>query len=192
MAAGIATAAGAFVPRTLDGSGAGGGRDGPNIVVVVIDTLRVDHVYGARALTPNMDALAREGLRFTRAFPEAMPTVPARNSILTGRRQFPFRDWHDYPGLMNTPGWTPILAPETPFTSVLRRAGYWTGYATDNPFLGWSSPYERFRRSFNRFARRGGQVGVAGSPYRVTERQLMHWLHPVIRGDPKVRERVQR
>ena len=42
----------------------------------------------------------RQGLRFTSAFPEAMPTVPARNSILSGRRTFPFRGWHDYPGLL--------------------------------------------------------------------------------------------
>jgi arylsulfatase A-like enzyme len=192
QAAGLATAAGAFAPRTLDSSGAIGRPDRPNIVVVVIDTLRVDHVYGARALTPNMDALVREGLRFTRAFPEAMPTVPARKSILTGRRQFPFRHWHDYEGLMAMPGWTPIRDGETSFTTVLRRAGYWTAYATDNPFLGWARTYEPFRRGFDRFVRRGGQVGVGGSPYRVSNRELMHWLHPVIRSDPKVRERVLR
>jgi arylsulfatase A-like enzyme len=192
QAAGLATAAGAFVPRTLDSSGAGRAPDRPNIVVIVVDTLRVDHVYGSRALTPNMDALAREGLRFTRAFPEAMPTVPARKSILTGRRQFPFRRWHDYPGLMAMPGWAPIRDGETAFTSVLRRSGYWTAYATDNPFLGWGRSYESFRRGFNRFAGTGGQVGVASSRYRVTERDLMHWLHPVIRTDPEVRRRVQR
>ena len=100
QAAGLATAASAFVPRTLDSSGAGGGSDRPNIVVIVIDTLRADHVYGPRAQTPTMDALAREGLRFTRAFPEAMPTVPARKSILTGRRQFPFRHWRPGRGLL--------------------------------------------------------------------------------------------
>jgi hypothetical protein len=64
--------------------------DAPNVLVVMIDTLRVDHVYGRAARTPYMDALAAEGLTFTRAFPEAMPTVPARNSLLTGRRMFPF------------------------------------------------------------------------------------------------------
>ena len=192
QAAGVATAAAAFAPSTLDSSGAGRRPDRPNIVVLVVDTLRVDHVYGDRAQTPNMDALMREGLRFARAFPEAMPTLPARNSILTGHRQFPFRGWHDYPGLLQMPGWRPIPEREAPFTSVLRRAGYWTGYATDNPFLGWARPYDGFRRSFDRFLRRGGQVGIAGSRYRVTERELKHWLHPVIRGDPKVRQRVER
>jgi arylsulfatase A-like enzyme len=188
--AGVATAATAIAPRSLDSS-ISRRPDRPNIVVIVVDTLRVDHTYGDLARTPNIDALTRDGLRFTRAFPEAMPTLPARNSMLTGRRQFPFRGWRDYRGLLQMPGWRPIRDGETPFTSVLRRAGYWTGYATDNPFLGWSRPYERFRRGFDRFVRRGGQVGIAGSNYRVTERELKHWLHPVIRGDPKVRERVR-
>ena len=61
----------------------------PNIVVIVVDTLRSDHVYGDSAKTPNMDVLLREGLRFTSAYPEAMPTVPGRNSLLSGRRMFP-------------------------------------------------------------------------------------------------------
>src|SRR5918992_2284798 len=191
QAAGLATAASAFVPRTLDSSDAGGGSDRPNIVVIVIDTLRADHVYGPRAQTPNMDALAREGLRFTRAFPEAMPTVPARKSILTGRRQFPFRHWRPGRGLLAQPGWSSIPDLESTFTSVLRRAGYWTAYVTDNPFLGWSASYERFRRSFDRYTRRGGQAGVAHSPYQVSEHELRHWLHPVIRNDPEVRRRVR-
>ena len=33
---------------------------------------------------------------------------PARNSILSGRRVFPFRGWHDYPGLIQRPGWSPL------------------------------------------------------------------------------------
>ena len=42
--------------------------DGPNVLVIVIDTLRADHVgaYGGRAQTPSIDALAKERLRFTR------------------------------------------------------------------------------------------------------------------------------
>jgi arylsulfatase A-like enzyme len=191
QAAGTATAATALAPRTLDSSGASAGHDRPNVVVLVIDTLRADHVYGGRAQTPNMDALAREGLRFTRAFPEAMPTVPARKSILSGRRQFPFRGWHDYKGLLAMPGWSPIPDLDSTFTSVLRRAGYWTAYVTDNPFLAWARSYQGFRRSFDRFERRGGQVGVANPRYKVSEGALAHWLHPVIRDDPAVRERIR-
>src|ERR671919_475372 len=105
--AGAATAATVLAPRTLDRGVAGARHDRPNIVVLVVDTLRADHVYGDRAQTPTMDALAKEGLSFTRAFPEAMPTVPARKSIMTGRRQFPFRHWRPGRGFVGQPGLAP-------------------------------------------------------------------------------------
>lgn len=159
------------------------------MVLIVVDTLRADHVYGNRARTPNMDALARDGLRFTRAFPEAMPTVPARNSILSGRRQWPFDDWHRHRGMVQEPGWEPFPRADVAFTTVLQRAGYWTGYVTDNPFLGFAPGYERLRRSFDRFVRRGGQTG--GSRAGVSDRELRHWLPPAI-DDPETRERMRK
>ena len=118
-----------------------------------------------------------------------MPTVPARRSILSGRRVFPFRGWHVYPGLLPEPGWAPLDDVGAAFTSVLRRAGYWTAYATDNTSLGFAPPYERFRRSFDRFARRGGQIG--GTAAGVSEAELRHWLPPALE-DPDTRDRVLR
>src|SRR5215211_2868096 len=117
--------------------------DRPNVLLIVIDSLRTDFVgaYGSHVRTPNIDALARDGLRFTRAFPEAMPTVPARNSILGGRRFFPFRGWYDRPGLIGQPGWSPLRDVPHSLPAVLRRAGFWTAYVTDNPFLGFAPPY---------------------------------------------------
>jgi arylsulfatase A-like enzyme len=164
------------------------GRERPNVLVIVVDTLRADYAYGPAARTPAMDALGREGVTFERVFPEAMPTVPARNSILSGRRMFPFNDWHDHRGLIAKPGWAP-LDPELAFTTMLRRAGYWTGYVTDNPFLGFSYPYEPLRRSFDLFVRRGGQIG--GQSAAVPERLLERWLHPATIDPPTV-QRVSR
>jgi arylsulfatase A-like enzyme len=161
----------------------------PNVLVIVVDTLRADHAYGDHARTPNIDSLIRSGLSFTRAVPEALPTVPVRNSMLSGRRGFPFRGWHDYRGLLESPGWSPLVDVEDTWTSALQRAGYWTGYVTDNPFLGFSEPYERLRRSFDLFERRGGQVG--GSARGVSRQELNHWLHPSIR-DPKAADRLRR
>ena len=164
--------------------------DRPNLVVIVIDTLRADHAYGRRAKTPNIDGLSREGVTFTRVHPEAMPTVPARNALLTGRRMFPFRAWHPYDGLPEFPGWAPIDDVGEVFTTVLRRAGYWTGYVTDNPFLGFARPYERFRRSFDRFVRRGGQVG--GRSSGVSAAELRRWLPHWLEREPDLKERVVR
>src|SRR5215211_1799879 len=83
---------------------------------------RADHTLGPRARTPTIDALARSAVAFPNAFPEAMPTVPARNSILSGRRMFPFRGWHEYPGLVTKPGWEPPERLSDLFPAVLGRA----------------------------------------------------------------------
>ena len=67
-----------------------------NAIVVILDSLRKDHVrvYGNdRIKTPSLDALSEESLRFTRAYPESIPTLPARRAIHTGIRTWPFRDW---------------------------------------------------------------------------------------------------
>ena len=176
-------AAAALAPLVDPGLSLAAGRTRPNIVLVIIDTLRADHVsaYGGRAQTPNIDALAARGIRFTRFYPEAMATVPARRSILMGRRAWPFRHWHSYPGLRGTPGWQPIDSDDTTFTSELKRAGYWTGYVTDNPFLAYARLYEPFRDSFDRFSKVGGLLGRDAPVESVTAADLDHWLVPELR-----------
>jgi arylsulfatase A-like enzyme len=166
------------------------GRDRPNLLLVIVDSLRADAVFENGIRTPAMDALARRGLRFTQAFPEAMPTVPARNSILSGRRQFPFRGWSDRRGLLSSPGWVPLEDTRSALPAVLRRAGYWTAYVTDNPFLGFAGPYAPFRRSVDRFARTGGQIGGNKPISSVPDHVLDHWLHPAIRDNARARRRV--
>ena len=58
-----------------------------NILLVTIDTLRADALssYGGRARTPNLDALAAAGARFTFAHSHAVVTLPSHTSLLTGR-----------------------------------------------------------------------------------------------------------
>jgi arylsulfatase A-like enzyme len=135
-----------------------------NILLVIVDSLRADHLgsYGnARVLTPAMDQLAAEGIRFTSVFPTAMPTVPARRSIMTGKVVFPFDGWQPWDGLGTTPGWSPIMPGEATLATELRRRGYWTGYVTDNPFLAYAPPFEPFRRSFHEFLTQGGQGRIS-------------------------------
>ncbi len=59
-----------------------------NVVIISIDTLRADRVgaYGwTRARTPALDALARAGTRFERAYATAPITLTSHASLLTGR-----------------------------------------------------------------------------------------------------------
>lgn len=134
-----------------------------NVVLIVLDSLRADHLrcYGAHGMrTPNLDEIARGGVRFTRVFPEAMPTVPARRSILSGRRAYPYRGWRPWEGMAGRPGWQPIRPGAETLVSALRRAGWWTAYVTDNPFLGYTRTFDAFRRSPHRFVRIEGQRGA--------------------------------
>jgi hypothetical protein len=64
------------------------GRDKPNILLIYADDLGYGDVscYGAkRLLTPNVDRLAREGLRFTDAYAPAATCTPSRYAMLTGQ-----------------------------------------------------------------------------------------------------------
>lgn len=69
-----------------------------NVVVIVADSLRVDHVgcYGSRVKTPNVNELAMEGTVFEQAFSEGLPTLPTRTTWWTGRYTFPFRGWQQF------------------------------------------------------------------------------------------------
>lgn len=131
LGSGVLGTAGCFGGEEDDAAlGADGGKpDGSNVVLIVIDTVRIDHVgvYGSeRVKTPNIDALAKQSLRFTRAAPEAMPTVPARRAIYTGRRSFPFRNWKAEPSLPQSPGWMSIPDHHVTWLEWAKKAGYTT------------------------------------------------------------------
>lgn len=67
-----------------------------NVVLIILDSLRRDHVgvYGSDWIkTPNLDALANESLRFTRPYPDSIPTICSRRSMHTGIKTWPFRDF---------------------------------------------------------------------------------------------------
>ena len=59
----------------------------PNVLLVVVDTLRVDHVglYDeASTTTPNLDAWANGGMVFEEAFAQAPWTLPSMATLFTG------------------------------------------------------------------------------------------------------------
>jgi arylsulfatase A-like enzyme len=69
----------------------GGGKPralaAPNVLFLVIDCLRADHLSATgypRPTTPNLDALAREGVTFTHAFAQATWTRPSVPTLLSG------------------------------------------------------------------------------------------------------------
>ena len=148
-----------------------------NVVVVVMDSLRADHIYGDGARTAAMVKLMREGVRFTNAYPEGMPTIPARRAIMAGRRTFPFRGWKPkWDDLPAQPGWEPVGSDGEMWTEVLRRNGWTTGYVTDNPHM-LLPVHKGFRARFDRVELVDGQVPVRKKPKRkVPEKQVDHFM----------------
>jgi arylsulfatase A-like enzyme len=124
-----------------------------NFVVVIVDSLRRDHVgaYGNDWIkTPNLDALAKECLLFTRSYPESIPTIPARRAIHTGVRTWPFRDWHPVSDDDFKPyGWAPVPEGQTVLAEVLSTEGINTNIVTDNLHL-YRASYD-FQRGFDTF-----------------------------------------
>lgn len=80
-----------------------------NVIVVILDSLRKDHVgyYGdMRIHTPNLNKFAAESVCFTKAFPESLPTLPVRRALYTGMRTFPNRHYVPRKGdNVLIPGW---------------------------------------------------------------------------------------
>jgi len=110
----------------------------PNIVLFLADDLGWHQLgcYGSRFYeTPNIDNLAKQGMKFTDAYAAAAVCSPTRASIMTGK----------YPARLHltdfikggspkdkkllTPEWTPYLPlKEKTIGEILRPAGYATGH----------------------------------------------------------------
>jgi arylsulfatase A-like enzyme len=165
-----------------------------NVVVVVMDSLRADHIYGRRARTPTWDKATSEALRFTRAFPEAMPTIPARRSVMSGKRIFPYRGWRPYKDLPPQPGWEPVGSDGKMWTEVLQEKGWTTGYVTDNPHM-LLGVHKRFRARHDRVQLVDGQVPLRRKPTgTVSDATLDRYVPPSLRGsrhEPRMKAYLQ-
>ena len=103
----------------------------PNIIFILADDLGVGDVecYGGKRClikTPNIDALASSGLRFTDAYVNASICGPTRRAIMTGR--YPWR----FGATTNNGPWG-FCGPrpntdKSTLGKLLKRAGYVTGY----------------------------------------------------------------
>lgn len=97
----------------------------PNIIVFYVDDLGYGDLgcYGAQGVsTPNIDKLARKGIRFTDAHSTASTCTPSRYSLLSGR--YAFRN-----NAAILPGDAPLLIEPGSYTlpAMLKKAGYQTG-----------------------------------------------------------------
>lgn len=113
-----------------------GVRQRPNILVITVDDMNADSVgvFGSAVpqVTPNIDSLARAGLRFERAHVQVANCMPSRNVMWSGR----------YPHSNRVEGFVSVPDPGYPtLAEVLHEAGYFTAIRHK---LKDSTPYRPF------------------------------------------------
>jgi arylsulfatase A-like enzyme len=98
----------------------------PNIIIIYADDLGYGDIscYGAsRVNTPNIDRIAKQGLRFTNAHCTSATSTPSRYSLLTGEYA-----WRKKGTGVATGDASAIIQPgRTTIATIMKRAGYATG-----------------------------------------------------------------
>ena len=107
-------------------------RGRPNILCIVCEDIspRLGSYGDTVALTPVLDRLAREGVRFTRMFDVSGVCAPSRAALITGMYPTAIGADHMRTSHEGVPGISPyevVPPPEVrPFTELLRARGYFT------------------------------------------------------------------
>jgi arylsulfatase A-like enzyme len=119
----------------------------PSVLVVLLDTVRRDHVgwTGGRAgLTPRLDALASRGVAFTQAVSTSSWTKPAVGSLVTGL----VPSHHEAIGRPTLDWFAGLEADQRTLAEAFARAGYFTAAVSSNPNI---AERTGFRQGFHRF-----------------------------------------
>jgi arylsulfatase A-like enzyme/Tfp pilus assembly protein PilF len=148
---------------------------GHNVILVTIDTLRADRLssYGSRTVeTPNLDRLAREGVRFTAAASTVPFTLPAHSSIMTG----------SYPplhGVRENVGY--VLDRRLPTLAERLAAGGWTTAGFVSAFVldsrwGIARGFGTYFDRFDLGAQHETNLGAVQRDGRETVAEAVRWL----------------
>ncbi len=108
--------------------------NGLNVVVIIADTFRADHVgaFGSkRTKTPNLDHLASEGVLFENVYADGLPTIPCRRVLHAGRSLLKEK----------TRWWRPMDEEDVTLAEILKKADFHTGFIVDT--------YHHFKAGMN-------------------------------------------
>jgi len=96
--------------------------DKPNIIYIIVDDLGYGDLscYGQKSFkTPNIDRLAKEGVKFTSHYSGNTVCAPSRSSLMTGQDQ-----GHTY---IRGNGVFQLRPEDTTIAEILKQGGYTTG-----------------------------------------------------------------
>lgn len=126
----------------------------PNIVFILADDLGYGEVgcYGQKLIqTPNIDRLAKEGMRFTQFYAGCHVCAPSRSTLMTGLHT-------GHTPVRNNGGYRYLYAEDVTIPEVLKQAGYATG-----GFGKWGL----------------GTEGSPGAPWKQGFDEFLGYLHQV-------------
>jgi arylsulfatase A-like enzyme len=146
----------------------------PNIIFILADDLGYGDlgIYGVKDIkTPNIDALAKNGIIFTNAYANSTVCSPSRAAILTG----------NYPDMVGVPGvirdnpdntWGNLKDNITTLPESLKKANYKTALI-GKWHLGYNAPDLPNNRGFDYFK---GFVGDMMDDYYTHKRNGINWM----------------
>jgi arylsulfatase A-like enzyme len=152
-----------------------GGRGAPNLLVIVVDTLRADRLgaYGnTDGLTPFLDSLAARGTVFRHAYAQSSWTNPSVASLITSR----FQSQHGIIGFGSV-----LAATETTLAEALKERGYATAAFTANGLLaarnGFAQGYDAYGAYVIRKVQGGdGKTRWQNETGERVNREALAWL----------------
>ena len=156
----------------------------PNIVLIVADDLGYAElgVQGAKDIrTPNIDSIARNGVRFTDGYVSCPVCSPTRAGLMTGRYQQRFgHEFNPGPAQLATDNFGLPLT-ETTVADRLKAQGYVTGMF-GKWHLGYRPAYHPQKRGFDEF------FGFLGGAHSYID-PLGDKANPILRGTQPVDEK---
>ena len=136
----------------------------PNVVFIILDAARAQNFgcYGyKRATTPNIDAIAKEGVVFENAFTPAVYTLAAMSSVWTSQ----YADRHE-----DAAFGAPLSRDKLTLAELLSAQGIYTAGFVTNAMAGKGKGLDR---GFSEFGEVDREVGSAADSYRQV---LPGWL----------------
>jgi arylsulfatase A-like enzyme/Flp pilus assembly protein TadD len=139
----------------------------PNIILITLDTTRADRMgfLGSdRGLTPNLDALAKQSVVFTRAYAQVPLTTPSHAALLTGT----------YPQFSHLEDLGAPLGKDLPYLpDLLHKHGYHTAAFLGAYILDPAAAAPGFERGFDLYDANFHQRKPGEDRYQSVERRAV-------------------